>query len=577
MERMTETRSESLFLRRELPQRILAAALGAAAAAFATDTGVSPLAPGLVCGLAMAGLYPVWALGGAALGSLLFFRWRNLVMLALYSLAQLGWGVVRSEPKRRDKLLLMALAGVMTLPIFNFASLESLFLGFSDVALALAFAVGVRLTAGAVRALKRERLVDDAQQAGLCLTLAMAVALCARFEVLSLSPAAVLAAVGALYAVQLRGAAGVGAAVVLGLARAFGGGGSMLFVAGLSACALGASALRAAGKWGVAAGFLASGAVLSLYIGGTGALSLWELVLSALPLVLLPDRYMSRLEAAVMDRPARRDRDRLMLLEASLTDASKVLRRVASLLAATAPVDGKSHRLTAAGFAGVGDLLERLAEARPSPKRRLDVRCGAAGAAKEGSRVSGDSVSVRTVMGRLLLLISDGMGSGEAARRESSETVALVGDLLAVGFEAERAMETVNSVLLMSRARETYATVDAALIDLADGECRFIKSASPPSYIVRQGRVYPMAGGALPTGILVDAAPAVHTTTLRRGDRLFLVTDGVSDALGDELLAHIAALAVEADEPQSAAERLLSEACACSRRDDMTVLAAFVE
>lgn len=270
MERNTETQASGIPIRRELPRRLATAALCAAATAFATDTGVSPLAPALACGLGLAGIYPVWALCGAALGSLIFLRWRSVLMLTLFALTQLGWGVVRDEPKRRDKLLLMALAGVITLPVFGFASLDALFLGIADVGLTLTFAVSVRLTAGAVSALGRGRPVDEWRQAGVCLSAAMAVAALARIELIDISPAAILAAAAAMYAVQLRGAAGVSAAVALGIARVFGGGSSMLFTACMAACALGAAALRGVGKWGVAAGFVATGIVISLYAAARG-------------------------------------------------------------------------------------------------------------------------------------------------------------------------------------------------------------------------------------------------------------------------------------------------------------------
>ena len=57
---------------------------------------------------------------------------------------------------------------------------------------------------------------------------------------------------------------------------------------------------------------------------------------------------------------------------------------------------------------------------------------------KSGAKVSGDAHSVAELSdGRILMLLSDGMGSGERARKESNSAVELIEDLYRAGFEGE--------------------------------------------------------------------------------------------------------------------------------------------
>ena len=94
--------------------------------------------------------------------------------------------------------------------------------------------------------------------------------------------------------------------------------------------------------------------------------------------------------------------------------------------------------------------------------------------------MSGDSFNVVTLKeGRELIVLSDGMGVGRKAAQESKATVNLLEELFNTGFGQEVAVKTVNSILLL-RQRESFATVDLALIDLYSGEIDSIKIGGSP-------------------------------------------------------------------------------------------------
>ncbi len=205
--------------------------------------------------------------------------------------------------------------------------------------------------------------------------------------------------------------------------------------------------------------------------------------------------------------------------------------------------------------------------------RKLKASMAAATLPMHQSPVSGDSTAeARLPSGRALFALSDGMGSGVAAREESARTLSLLLRLYQAGFERDAALECVNRLLMQQNEAEMYATVDALHIDLSTGETEFIKFGAQPSFVLREGRVHTVYAEALPAGILDEAAPAVHTATLRRNDAVVLLTDGALDALGEDTEAEILSCVGGANTCEDAARALLYSAHDHGAEDDMTVM-----
>lgn len=133
--------------------------------------------------------------------------------------------------------------------------------------------------------------------------------------------------------------------------------------------------------------------------------------------------------------------------------------------------------------------------------------------------------------GRVLYALSDGMGSGHAARAESESAISLLFDLFRMGMQRDHVLENVNRMLLKHGREDMYATLDAVSIDLVHGECEVVKYGAPPCFLLRDGMVRSVIGEALPCGIWDDAVPSVTKLKLMDRDVLVLCTDGVQDAL----------------------------------------------
>lgn len=204
---------------------------------------------------------------------------------------------------------------------------------------------------------------------------------------------------------------------------------------------------------------------------------------------------------------------------------------------------------------------------------------GFAKAVKETEKVSGDSYSFYEAdTGRLLVLLSDGVGSGEEACRESGRVIEMMERLLEAGFAKEPAVQMVNGAMAAAGQEEAMSTLDVCDIDLYTGNCEFVKVGAACTYIKRGRLVDRLSARNLPLGVFWQMTPEIHTRTLQSGDYVIMLSDGVLDALsegiGEEAFPEVVGR-MEYNNPNEIANQILAYAIGQSRgriRDDMTVL-----
>ena len=184
----------------------------------------------------------------------------------------------------------------------------------------------------------------------------------------------------------------------------------------------------------------------------------------------------------------------------------------------------------------------------------------------------GDSCLIRSAPGRIFVALSDGMGSGEAAAEESCRVTTLMHSLASAGLPRRLAASTVNGVLLSRGGEELFATADMLTVDLNTGHAEFTKMAACRSYIVRNGRIHPVEGGKLPLGILDDVTPGMQDAEVKKGDVIFMMTDGVADVLNENMLMEVMRRAAGATADEMARALIDAAAVRAGRRDDMTAV-----
>ena len=147
---------------------------------------------------------------------------------------------------------------------------------------------------------------------------------------------------------------------------------------------------------------------------------------------------------------------------------------------------------------------------------------------KFGEEVSGDSYLRMELQDlRQLCVLSDGVGSGENAQKSSQAIINMLERLLNGGFSESKAIEIVNSIAKLKGEDETYATLDAAIINQKDAMCYFIKLGAAPTYLIEKGKVVTISPTTIPVGLVEDVDFVPITKQLGEGDFVVQITDGL--------------------------------------------------
>jgi Serine phosphatase RsbU, regulator of sigma subunit len=195
---------------------------------------------------------------------------------------------------------------------------------------------------------------------------------------------------------------------------------------------------------------------------------------------------------------------------------------------------------------------------------------------KEGSEMSGDRHgAIKVSENKIMLILSDGMGTGRSAGLGSSYAMSLIESFYRAGFDYKTIASSVSKLLSL-RGREEFSAVDVAVVDVAEGTVDFIKMGGRESFIVNKGAVEVLECGSLPLGIIEEPAPIVEKRRIGAGSFIVMVSDGVVDYLGRDQLIELLSENKSLN-PDSVAENIISELKRLNNAgDDASVLVARV-
>jgi stage II sporulation protein E len=195
--------------------------------------------------------------------------------------------------------------------------------------------------------------------------------------------------------------------------------------------------------------------------------------------------------------------------------------------------------------------------------------------AKNGA-FCGDSASVfYDGCGRLVAVLSDGMGTGGRAAVDGAMTCAMAESLLKAGIGFDSMLQTVNSALIAKSGDESLATLDIACIDLFSGRAEFLKAGAACTILRRGRKSEIIEASSVPVGIMPQVEFAAYHRDLSPGDVMVLVSDGVT-ASGQEWLEDMVLHWDEEENPNLLAQRIIDEAKkrrSDGHEDDITALA----
>lgn len=168
------------------------------------------------------------------------------------------------------------------------------------------------------------------------------------------------------------------------------------------------------------------------------------------------------------------------------------------------------------------------------------VLSGYAKATKEGENISGDNhVFFDTSAGKFYCLLSDGMGSGEKANKDSSMVLDMMERLLEAGFTEELSVQLLNNCLVARQEGGNMSTLDYCAIDYHTGNCEFLKMGACESYVKRDHHIEKIQWDSLPLGIFQEEKIEKQSRILSHGDYVFLWSDGVGASINFDFLEEV--------------------------------------
>lgn len=204
------------------------------------------------------------------------------------------------------------------------------------------------------------------------------------------------------------------------------------------------------------------------------------------------------------------------------------------------------------------------------------ILTGMAKATRENETVSGDTCSfIEQGNGKLIMALSDGMGSGEKAMADSELVIDLLERFSEAGFSKETAAEMINGVLVARTEEENMSTLDVCDINLYTGNCELLKIGSASTYIKHGEMIERVEADSLPLGIFHKIDVSGQKRQLVDGDYIIMVSDGVVDGVDNEEIFEQVLAQIKLQSPQEMANYILQFVLHKTMgrvQDDMTVL-----
>ena len=202
---------------------------------------------------------------------------------------------------------------------------------------------------------------------------------------------------------------------------------------------------------------------------------------------------------------------------------------------------------------------------------------------KDGAYISGDNFSILQMEnGNFMLGLSDGMGSGSTACKESELVLDLVERFMEAGFSVETAIRMMNSAMVLKGEEDLFSTVDLCNIDLYSGKASFFKIGAAASFIKRGNEVSCFSSHSLPVGVGNNPEIERQEMMLQNGDFVVMVTDGVLEYLHvpkpEETLKEMIE-SIDSRHPGILVKKIMERVLLFTGgrvQDDMTILAACI-
>ena len=173
------------------------------------------------------------------------------------------------------------------------------------------------------------------------------------------------------------------------------------------------------------------------------------------------------------------------------------------------------------------------------------------------------------------LFISDGMGNGELAHKESSEALKILKCLLSFNIPIKTAIQTLQQLKQHSNANERFFSLDVCMIDRERQRATFYKKGATPTFFIRNHQIELINLAQLPVGVMSDQDVDHVTLDLEEDDILIMCSDGIVEQYPDINELESMILGQMGTSPKYMAKNILQATVSKHKgkiKDDMMVL-----
>jgi len=136
---------------------------------------------------------------------------------------------------------------------------------------------------------------------------------------------------------------------------------------------------------------------------------------------------------------------------------------------------------------------------------------------------------------KLALVIGDVSGSGIPAALYMGTVKTLIKNNAKNGMSPSEVCYSVNNLLCEANEEEMFATVFLVYINIHTGDCTFVNAGHLPPLVIRNDKATLFASPPnYMIGLLENKTYLQYTANLQPSDKLFLYTDGITEAMNSE-------------------------------------------
>jgi serine phosphatase RsbU (regulator of sigma subunit) len=205
-----------------------------------------------------------------------------------------------------------------------------------------------------------------------------------------------------------------------------------------------------------------------------------------------------------------------------------------------------------------------------------------AGTVEPAYEIGGDNFDYAISARRLTVSVSDAVGHGLRAALLASLSCTAMRNSRRAGSTIVEQADAANRHLVEQFPGADFVTGLVLELDVDSGVATILNAGHPPPLLLRDGAVSELlVPPALPLGLAVSTSYPLHTVRLHPGDRLVLLTDGITEAhrrgereFGYRRLTELLVEHRDLEPPELVRHvtRVVSDSCAGRLSDDATVV-----